>query len=168
MLLAHVGVSIEGNIFKTRFLPQITQRYLTEVIHCKKKSGACSPTGGRLYIDNFSTPADLYYHVRTSNPLDGAGAAGYFSIEPLKNNPIFPNNFFRSFTATNLKAAEFMQYLNPVGFGPSENTCPRCESPNLERTSTRGIHSLLSTRLTMWPGSNGFQKDGQPVPESYL
>ena len=33
-----------------------------------------------------------------------------------------------------------MQYRNPVGLGPSLNTCPRWESPCLLRTSVRGKH----------------------------
>ena len=68
----------------------------------------------------------------------------------------------------NRSAAEFMQYLRPVGAGPSEKTCPRWESPCLLRTSVRFENRWRSSRSTMFPGSRGLVKLGQPVPESYL
>ena len=44
---------------------------------------------------------------------------------------------FIYFFFTNVIAAEFMQYRNPVGFGPSSNTCPKCASHLAHRTSVR-------------------------------
>ena len=38
---------------------------------------------------------------------------------------------------SNFKASEFIQYLSPVGFGPSSNTCPRCDLQRAHRTSVR-------------------------------
>ena len=48
-------------------------------------------------------------------------------------------------SGTKIRAAEFIQYLLPVGRGPSSNICPRCEPLLLSTTSTRLIPSLLST-----------------------
>jgi len=39
----------------------------------------------------------------------------------------------------NADPAELIQYRSPVGFGPSLNRCPRCESPFLLLTSVRVI-----------------------------
>ena len=40
--------------------------------------------------------------------------------------------------------AELIQYLSPVGFGPSSNTCPKCPSQREQVTSTRLIPSVVS------------------------
>ncbi len=58
---------------------------------------------------------------------------------------------------TNVKATPFMQYRNPVGLGPSSNTCLRCASHCRQDTS------VLSTTLSF---ALGAQKLGHPVPES--
>lgn len=77
-------------------------------------------------------------------------------------------SFSRSSLGMNLSAAEFMQYLSPVGFGPSLNRCPRWESACLLLTSVLAVKRPLSSRSTMFPGSSGLVKLGHPVPESYL
>src|SRR3990172_8893882 len=77
-------------------------------------------------------------------------------------------SFSRSSLGMNLSAAEFMQYLSPVGFGPSLKTCPRWESACLLRTSVLLMNNPLSSLSTILSGSSGFVKLGQPVPESYL
>ncbi len=68
----------------------------------------------------------------------------------------------------NRSDAELMQYLKPVGGGPSGKRCPRWESPNLLRTSVRTMNRDRSAFSTMKLGSNGRVKLGQPVPESNL
>ena len=68
----------------------------------------------------------------------------------------------------NLIDAEFIQYLNLEGSGPSSKTCPKCESPYLLRTSILLIPYELSSFLTMYFGSIGFVKLGHPVPDSNL
>src|SRR2546422_10062957 len=65
-------------------------------------------------------------------------------------------------------AAEFMQYRNPVGAGPSSKTCPRWESACADRTSVRAMKSERSVRLWMFAASSGFVKLGHPVPDSNL
>ena len=64
--------------------------------------------------------------------------------------------------------AEFMQYRNPVGAGPSSNTCPRCASHKRQDTAVRTIIRLPSTVSTTFSCAMGCQKLGQPVPESNL
>src|SRR4030095_8935533 len=64
--------------------------------------------------------------------------------------------------------AEFMQYRCPVGCGPSGETWARGGSPGFERTPVRFMKSFESSRSVTLPGSSGFVKLGQPVPESYL
>src|SRR3990170_7323118 len=77
-------------------------------------------------------------------------------------------SFSRSSFGINLRAAELMQYLKPVGWGPSLNTCPRWESARLLFTSVRTVKKLLSCFSAIFSGSRGFVKLGHPVPESYL
>ena len=57
-----------------------------------------------------------------------------------------------------------MQYLFPVGFGPSSKTCPKC-APDLASTiSTRGIKGMdRSTFSTTWSEAKGAKKECQPV-----
>lgn len=45
----------------------------------------------------------------------------------------------------NLRAAAFMQYLLPVGRGPSSKTCPRCEPARASNTSTLGMNGTLES-----------------------
>ena len=68
----------------------------------------------------------------------------------------------------NRNEAELMQYRSPVGRGPSGNTCPRCESPCLLRSSTLTMPWLSSLFSTMFSSTSGLVKLGQPVPESNL
>lgn len=61
-----------------------------------------------------------------------------------------------------------MQYLRPVGRGPSSNTCPKWDPQLAHSTSVRRMNKLRSTfssTLSFWTGA---QKLGQPVPESYF
>src|SRR2546425_4541382 len=67
---------------------------------------------------------------------------------------------------TSLRAAELIQYLRPVGSGPSSKTCPRWEPQFEHSTSTLFIkneRSVFSFTFSFFAGS---QKLGQPVPES--
>lgn len=61
-----------------------------------------------------------------------------------------------------------MQYRSPVGFGPPLNTCPRWPPQVLQSTSVLGIRREKSFRVFTLPLAAGFQKLGQPVPESYF
>ena len=64
--------------------------------------------------------------------------------------------------------AELIQYLNPVGFGPSLNTCPRCASHSLHLTSILVMPwewSDFSITLCL---SLGTKKLGHPQPASNL
>ena len=61
-----------------------------------------------------------------------------------------------------------MQKRLPVGGGPSSKTWPRWDSASEERTSVRGRIALQSVRSYTAPGSSGFVKLGQPVPDSNL
>src|ERR1700678_146273 len=62
--------------------------------------------------------------------------------------------------------AEFMQYRNPVGFGPSSKTCPRCASHSVQETAVRCMPRVLSVISRTFSLAIGSQKLGQPVPES--
>src|SRR6266849_1628413 len=59
-----------------------------------------------------------------------------------------------------------MQYRKPVGSGPSLNTCPRCASHSLHFTSRRTSPKLMSLFSYTFSAAIGFQKLGQPAPES--
>ena len=61
---------------------------------------------------------------------------------------------------------ELIQYRSLVGFGPSSNTCPKCEPHLLQLTSTLTIPKLLSSMYSIRSSSSGLKKLGQPVPES--
>src|SRR5262245_25605664 len=71
-------------------------------------------------------------------------------------------------TGMNRSAAELMQYRTPVGAGPSGKRWPRCESPSLERTSTRRMPEELASCSLMLLSSIGRTNRGHPVPESNL
>src|SRR5947209_19557136 len=59
-----------------------------------------------------------------------------------------------------------MQYLRLVGAGPSLNTWPRCASHLAQSTSVRSMNKLMSFSTLTFSCAAGFQKLGQPVPES--
>ncbi len=63
---------------------------------------------------------------------------------------------------------EFIQYLEFVGFGPSSNTCPKCAPHLLQLTSVRTIPCVVSEMYSILSSEIGFQKLGQPEPESNL
>ena len=48
------------------------------------------------------------------------------------------------------RALEFMQYLWPVGFGPSLKTWPKCPPQREQRTSIRFVNRLLSIAVSMF------------------
>src|SRR5579872_2451785 len=64
------------------------------------------------------------------------------------------------------KATEFMQYRNPVGFGPSSKTWPRCAPHRAQCTSVRVSPISLSVEVSIFSFAIGCQKLGQPVPDS--
>src|SRR5581483_1420701 len=68
---------------------------------------------------------------------------------------------------TNLSDAESVQYLNPVGFGPSSNRSPRCASHRRHFVSLFS-YPPLGLPCTTFSSAIGSQKLGQPVPESNL
>jgi hypothetical protein len=45
-------------------------------------------------------------------------------------------NNYSPLISINVRAPELIQYLKPVGLGPSLNTCPKCPSQRLHTTST--------------------------------
>ncbi len=59
-----------------------------------------------------------------------------------------------------------MQYLNPVGLGPSVNTCPKCPPQFLQTTSVLTIPREMSFSFSIFSSSKGWKKLGQPHPES--
>jgi hypothetical protein len=61
-----------------------------------------------------------------------------------------------------------MQYLLPVGGGPSSNTWPRCASHLAHKTSVRAIKNESSGINEIFFSWIGAQKLGQPVLELYL
>ena len=61
-----------------------------------------------------------------------------------------------------------MQYLSPVGIGPSLNTWPRCASHFAHLTSILFIPNELSSNSLIKFSSLGKKKLGQPQPESNL
>lgn len=67
----------------------------------------------------------------------------------------------------NFRAEGLMQYLKPVGSGPSVKTWPKWPPHFLPTISILFIPRVLSSISTTEP-SMGFQKLGQPVLESYL
>ena len=75
------------------------------------------------------------------------------ALTPFSCDPSCPSNKLKYSTYPSLSIsslgmnrsdAELMQYLSPVGLGPSSNTCPRCESPKRLRTSVRVMNSWRS------------------------
>src|ERR1051325_1405925 len=59
-----------------------------------------------------------------------------------------------------------MQYLNPVGSGPSLKTCPRWASHRLHFTSVRRMPWLRSSSSSTNSAFAGAVKLGHPHPES--
>jgi hypothetical protein len=56
------------------------------------------------------------------------------------NTPAFGRTYVLPLSfSTNFNAAELMQNRNPVGSGPSSNTCPKCASHLLQIASVRTI-----------------------------
>ena len=65
-------------------------------------------------------------------------------------------------------AAEFIQYLKPVGWGPSLKTCPRWASQLEHFTSVLTIPNELSSNSFIELLLLGIKKLGQPQPASYF
>ena len=65
------------------------------------------------------------------------------------------------------KHTPLLQYLLPVGFGPSSKTCPWCPPHFLQWYSVLGYPTAISVFSTKTPGKDS-KKDGQPEPLSYL
>ena len=65
-------------------------------------------------------------------------------------------------------AALLIQYLKPVGLGPSSKTCPRWPSHLEHRISILCLERLLSLYSETETESTGVQELGHPEPESYL
>ena len=76
-------------------------------------------------------------------------------------------SFFRSFFGINLNAWELMQYLLDP-FGPSLNSCPRCEFAFLLLISVLTIAWEKSLCLIIASSLIGFENAGHPHPESNL
>ena len=57
---------------------------------------------------------------------------------------------------TKFNDAEFMQYRNPVGFGPSSNTCPKCASQRAQLTFVRTSPKLRSVCSTTFSFVSGW------------
>jgi hypothetical protein len=73
----------------------------------------------------------------------------------------------RNQPGSKLSTTPLMQYLSPVGGGPSSKTWPRCPPHWLQWTSVRTIPKLRSVVVSIAP-SSGEKKLGQPVPLSNL
>src|SRR3990167_333371 len=80
-------------------------------------------------------------------------------VDPAEEYPSLSKSSF----GMNRREAEFIQYLSPVGLGPSLKTCPRCESAYLLLTSVLVIKKPLSSFSTITLGSIGLVKLGHPV-----
>ena len=59
-----------------------------------------------------------------------------------------------------------MQYLKPVGFGPSSKTCPKCASHFVHLTSVLVLASELSSCSDITESFIGTKKLGHPHPAS--
>ena len=67
---------------------------------------------------------------------------------------------------SSFSAAELMQYLRPVGSGPSSKTCPRCPPHVAHVASVRVMKMERSVSVATAAGFAGAKKLGQPVPDS--
>ena len=76
----------------------------------------------------------------TECPLEGLFLAGTFAAWVLL---VFRAGAGAAFSVSSLRASEFMQYLRPVGGGPSWKTWPRCEPQRWHVTSTRASAASL-------------------------
>jgi hypothetical protein len=76
--------------------------------------------------------------------------------------------FLKFHTSLNFKETELIQYRNPVGFGPSSKTCPKCPPHLLQSTSSRDIPKLRSVSVETFSDFRGEWKLGHPVPELNL
>src|SRR3989344_4302595 len=83
----------------------------------------------------------LLLHLTQENPIIPVRLIRYIKILEL--------HYFFFFFSLKFKAAEFMQNLNPVGFGPSLKIWPRWPLHFLHRTSVLLINKLLSDFVFM-------------------
>src|SRR5919108_1992231 len=113
------------------------------------------------------TPApviiSIQVHVQSCSPIsfnfnfDSPHFFSYRSSLYLRSTPFLPSSS---------SDAELIQYLFPVGRGPSSKTWPRCAPQLLHWTSILRIPWLLSTMNFKFCILAGAQKLSQPVPES--
>src|SRR2546427_11699003 len=68
----------------------------------------------------------------------------------------------------NLSDAEFMQYLSPVGLGPSSNSCPKWAPQLAHSTSVRRMNRVLSCFSRTFLSCTGAQKLAHQVLDSKL
>src|SRR5258708_6223012 len=103
---------------------------------------------GGVFLSSGINPFSLYF-LRTSNqkkrPSDSREA--YF------------------WSSSSSRATELMQYLSPVGCGPSSKTCPRWASHRLHFTSVRRIPWLVSLSASTAPSLAGALQLGPPGPD---
>jgi hypothetical protein len=108
---------------------------------CSPMRGAAfSPRllSGRSISDNAgSSQLDLACRNRYKIFLD------IFMILPMVSFRV-GRRFYLASLSLNFREAEFMQYLRPVGLGPSSNTWPRCASHRLQCTSMRFMKKAKS------------------------
>lgn len=74
-------------------------------------------------------------------------------------------DYFSKVLFLNIREAELIQYLKPVGCGPSVNTCPKCALQLLQTTSTLNIPCVLSLIFSMLLLAIGVKKLGHPDPD---
>ena len=67
-----------------------------------------------------------------------------------------------------IKETPFVQYLFPVGAGPSSKTWPKCASHLEHKISVLFMNLDLSSSYFTFSVLIEFQKLGHPVPESYF
>ncbi len=98
----------------------------------------------------------LHTHLDCADPPLVPGRTGLFYVFAV---------FAGLIAGSKVNDVPFMQYLRPVGRGPSSNTCPRCPLHRAQWTSARTIPCVLSIEVSTASGT-GAEKLGQPVPLS--
>jgi hypothetical protein len=78
------------------------------------------------------------------------------ALTPRPPRKLAPRTLYFSSFSTNFKAAELIQNRNPVGSGPSSNTCPKCASHLLQTASVRVIPWLVSRFISTLSAATGW------------